>query len=192
MKDKILKKVERRQKTILTDEGLSEYGYIRHGKQNGVQRWYSKEYDNEIERRRYHNNPLHRERHKVRNRDRSKYRPYKRIIDPEGLTCIHHNWIPGTAEYTGKAIVEKDLHQKAHDFVKPILILDDHIELMKDDLSFLGDRVKEIKDKKDKEEFEHKIEKYKEALDKEEQSTRDDYRQHFRTALEIALSLQEC
>ena len=54
------------------------------------------------------------------------YRPFKQIIAPESQ--IHHEWILGTANYRGVALVEKDQH--IHGFVDVIQILDGEITLL--------------------------------------------------------------
>jgi hypothetical protein len=46
------------------------------------------------------------ERERVRMRHGYYWRPYKRIIAPDSV--LHHQWRPGTAEYDGIALVEKD------------------------------------------------------------------------------------
>ena len=57
------------------------------------------------------------------------YSPFKRIIDPNGLTHIHHEYLnDGTANFRGVALVEKDQHQ--HGIIKPIIILEGKITLM--------------------------------------------------------------
>lgn len=48
-------------------------------------------------------------RHKVRVKHGAGYRQYKNIIAPESQ--IHHEWIPGTAEYHGIALVETNRHR---------------------------------------------------------------------------------
>ena len=47
MKDEILKKVESRQRNILTDEDLLKHGYVKNGTRDGVQRWTYREIENE-------------------------------------------------------------------------------------------------------------------------------------------------
>ena len=66
------------------------------------------------------------ERRKIRCKHGDKYRSFKQIIAPESQ--IHHEWIPGTAEYTGVALVEKDQHM--HGFVDVIKILEGKITLL--------------------------------------------------------------
>lgn len=56
------------------------------------------------------------------------YGKYKRIIDPTGLTHLHHQWIPNTPDYTGVALVEKNQHQ--HGYIDVIKILEGEITLM--------------------------------------------------------------
>lgn len=65
------------------------------------------------------------ERNRIRNRDAQKYRPYKVIIAHESQ--IHHEWIPGTSDYNGVALVGKEQHQ--HGFVNVIQILEGNITL---------------------------------------------------------------
>ena len=55
-----------------------------------------------------------------------KWRLYKQIIAPESQ--LHHEWIPGTADYRGVALVEKDQHM--HGFVDVIQILEGEITLL--------------------------------------------------------------
>lgn len=65
------------------------------------------------------------ERQRIRMHHRYEWHRYKRIIAPESQ--IHHEWIPGTAEYRGVALVEKDQHM--HGIVDVIKILDGEITL---------------------------------------------------------------
>jgi hypothetical protein len=53
------------------------------------------------------------------------WRPYKNIIAPGSQ--LHHNWIPGTADYTGLALVEADQHMRG--FIEVIQILEGKITL---------------------------------------------------------------
>lgn len=54
------------------------------------------------------------------------YFSYKKIIAPDSQ--IHHQWLPGTADYTGVALVEKDPH--LHGFIDVIQILEGEITLL--------------------------------------------------------------
>ena len=66
------------------------------------------------------------------------YRIFKRIIDPFGLTQIHHEYLnDGTANFRGVALVEKEEHQ--HGIIDVIHILDGKITLFTE---------KEIKDQR--------------------------------------------
>lgn len=62
----------------------------------------------------------------IRATDRRKWRRYKQIIAPESE--IHHEWIEGTAEYRGIAIVDKSEHR--HNIIKPIVVLCGEITLI--------------------------------------------------------------
>lgn len=63
------------------------------------------------------------ERHKIRIEHGNKWRPYKKIIAPDSQ--LHHNWIPGTAEYTGLALVDANKHM--HGIIDVIQILNGEI-----------------------------------------------------------------
>lgn len=65
------------------------------------------------------------ERNKVRRRDGNRFRKHKRFFAQESQ--IHHQWIPGTAEHTGIALVEKDKHM--HGIIDVIFILAGEITL---------------------------------------------------------------
>lgn len=64
-----------------------------------------------------------------KNRIRAKhgnlYRPFKCIIAPNSQ--IHHEWIPGTGDFRGVALVEADQH--LHGFIDVIQILEGEITL---------------------------------------------------------------
>lgn len=66
---------------------------------------------------------------RIKNKTRMKhiylYAKFKRIIAPESQ--IHHQWIPGTAKYTGVALVEAKPHQ--YGIIKSIVILEGKITL---------------------------------------------------------------
>jgi hypothetical protein len=65
------------------------------------------------------------EREHVRMRHAYYWRPYKNIIAPDSQ--LHHQWVPGTAKYTGLALVEKDQHM--HGVIDVIKILKGEITL---------------------------------------------------------------
>ena len=52
--------------------------------------------------------------------------PFKKIIAPESQ--LHHQWLPGTANYTGLALVEADQHM--HGYIDVIQILEGKITLL--------------------------------------------------------------
>ena len=62
----------------------------------------------------------------VRCKHRRKWTPFKQIIAPKSQ--IHHEWIPGTADFRGVALVETDQH--LHGYVDVIKILDGKITLL--------------------------------------------------------------
>ena len=73
----------------------------------------------------YQMNGLPHEKRLIRLIHAQRWRPYKQIIAPGSI--IHHEWIPGTADYTGVALVETDQH--AHGFIDVIQILEGEITL---------------------------------------------------------------
>ena len=77
----------------------------------------------------YDHTGLRGERMKLRYKHGNLWRPYKNIIAP--LSQIHHEWIPGTAEYTGVALVEADQHM--HGFIDVIEILKGTITLLSEE-----------------------------------------------------------
>ena len=74
----------------------------------------------------YDSEGLRRDRNLIRMKHRDFYRTYKQIIAQDSQ--IHHQWVPGTAEYTGVALVEKDQHM--HGFVDVTQILEGEITLL--------------------------------------------------------------
>lgn len=65
-------------------------------------------------------------RSQIRTKHGNFYRVYKQIIAPESQ--IHHEWIPGTPNFRGVALVEKDKH--LHGFIDVIRILEGVITLL--------------------------------------------------------------
>lgn len=68
------------------------------------------------------------EKNAIRCKHRAQYTPYKKIIDPEGLTQIHHEWLLDTADYRGIALVEANQHM--HGYIDAIQILEGEITLL--------------------------------------------------------------
>ena len=64
----------------------------------------------------------------IRNKHQFRYRKYKKVIDPKGVTALHHEWIQGTAEYRGVALVESSPHR--HGIIDVIKILEGKITLL--------------------------------------------------------------
>jgi hypothetical protein len=132
----ILEKIKRGQRYINTNLDLSEWGYVKHQMRGTIQKWENVEKRREGNRR--HNEEQFRkggkyyekwleldrtglrgERNKVRGRHQKRWRDYKKIIAPGSQ--LHHQWQPGTAEYDGVALVERDQHM--HGIIKVIQIL---------------------------------------------------------------------
>ena len=82
------------------------------------------------QKRKYTTTGLQGEKQRVRWRHGKRYAPYKKIIDPEGLTQLHHQWYPETANYRGVALVETDQHM--HGFIDVIQILEGEITLFRE------------------------------------------------------------
>ena len=73
----------------------------------------------------YNHTGLQGERSKIRRNHARLYYPYKQVISPNSQ--IHHEWIPGTADFRGVALVETDQHM--HGYIDVIKILDGKITL---------------------------------------------------------------
>jgi hypothetical protein len=87
----------------------------------------------------YHRIGLQGKRNAIRSRHRNKWRQYKHQIAPDSQ--IHHSWRPGTAEYDGVALVEKDKHR--HGIIDVIQILEGKITLLTEKEVRNGSRRKE-------------------------------------------------
>ena len=79
------------------------------------------------QKRAYMMQGLQHERILVRGKHGYLYKQYKKVIDPEGLTQIHHEWLPETANYRGVALVEKEQHR--YGVIDVIQILEGEITL---------------------------------------------------------------
>lgn len=77
-------------------------------------------------KQKYKQTGLSGEREHVRMRHGYYWRPYKNLI-AQG-SQLHHEWIEGTAEYTGMALVETDQHM--HGIIDVIEILEGKITLL--------------------------------------------------------------
>ena len=133
--------LEHGQRNIATDlMDLRPWKYVKHGvnavgtrywilssekkKDNALQR------DNQLKWKRDHpRGTLYGDRQCVRVAHGRKYRPIKKILDPDGRTCLHYDWVDGTAAYSGVAIVDKDVHEKYHELVPPLYLKDGKIVL---------------------------------------------------------------
>ena len=71
-------------------------------------------------------NGIPHEKRLVRGKHNRYWTPFKRIIAPESQ--IHHEWVLGTADYQGVALVEADQHM--HGFIDVIQILEGEITLL--------------------------------------------------------------
>lgn len=92
----------------------------------------AKEYNHELSRKegkyylkalKYDHTGLRGERGRIRRNHQYMWRQYKNVIAPKSQ--LHHQWIPGSAQYAGVALVEKDQHM--HGRIKVIKILDGEI-----------------------------------------------------------------
>ena len=79
-------------------------------------------YEHQLE---YNRTGLQGERNRIRGKHNRKYYSFKQIIAPGSE--IQHEWLPGTANYRGVALVEKDQHR--HGIIKVIQILEGKITL---------------------------------------------------------------
>ena len=75
---------------------------------------------------RYYSTGLPLERKSVRRIHRQRWGQFKKIIAPDSQ--IHHEWLPGTADYRGVALVEADQH--IHGYIDVIQILEGEIALL--------------------------------------------------------------
>ena len=66
------------------------------------------------------------DRNKIRSRDSGKWRPFKKIIAPDSQ--LHHEWLPGSAKYTGLALVDAEQH--IHGYIEVIKIFEGTITLL--------------------------------------------------------------
>jgi len=74
----------------------------------------------------YNKTGLRGERNCVRKAHRYRWHPFKQIIAPGSQ--IHHEWIPGTTDFRGVALVEADQHM--HGYIDVIQVLDGEITLL--------------------------------------------------------------
>ena len=82
----------------------------------------------------YNSTGIQGQRNHIRRAHRKKWQLFKQIIAPESQ--MHHEWIPGTSEYRGTALVEKDQHQ--HGIIKVIKILEGEITLLTEEAIRMG------------------------------------------------------
>ena len=139
------------------EEFIKRYGKAAHKKKlQQMQDWYARHRDEEIVKKKewcqanpekvkehnqkicrkggkyyehmlkYQTTGLRGERHRVRMKHAKRYLPYKQIIAPDSQ--IHHEWVPGTANFRGVALVETDQHM--HGYIDVIKILDGKITLL--------------------------------------------------------------
>ena len=91
-----------------------------------VKRWKERNPEKVIAfNRRYSSTGIPHEKRLVRGEHYRYWTPYKQIIAPDSQ--MHHEWLPGTADYRGMALVEKDQHM--HGYVDVIQILEGKITL---------------------------------------------------------------
>jgi len=80
--------------------------------------------------KKYQSTGLQHERNLVRQMHRRMYAQHKRTVDPQGITQLHHEWIPGTANYRSVALVDAKLHQQG--IIKVIEVLEGEITLFRE------------------------------------------------------------
>ena len=76
--------------------------------------------------REYDRTTLRHARNLIRGKHQFHYRPFKKIIAPDSQ--LHHEWLLGTADFTGVALVEKNQHQ--HGYIDIIQVLEGEITLL--------------------------------------------------------------
>ncbi len=78
-------------------------------------------------------------RNKIRGNHRHAWSEFKKIIAPGSQ--LHHQWLPGTAEYSGVALVEADMH--LHGIIDVIRILEGKITLFtEEEIKGQSDKIK--------------------------------------------------
>ena len=111
------KKLEQNhQRALDNPDRVREY-HEEHGRKGG--KYY-------LKWRKYQITGLRSARNVIRTMHRRHWRNYKTIIAPDSQ--IHHEWVPGTSNYNGVALVEKDQHR--HGIIDVIQILDGDITLL--------------------------------------------------------------
>jgi len=75
----------------------------------------------------YNSTGLPHERYLVRLKHWGEYHLYQHAVGPQGHTQIHHEWIPGTADFRGIALVDAGAHR--HGIIKVIEVLEGEITL---------------------------------------------------------------
>jgi len=78
--------------------------------------------------RKYKSTGIQHERELIRAKHHRMYAIHKYTVDPQGLTQIHHEWIIGTAEYRGVALVDAKLHRRG--IIEVIEVLEGEITLL--------------------------------------------------------------
>ena len=76
--------------------------------------------------RAYNMQGLRHDKNLIRGKHHRKWDPYKKLIAPDSV--LHHEWLPGTADFRGVALVEADPHQ--YGYIDVIQILDGEITLL--------------------------------------------------------------
>ena len=75
----------------------------------------------------WHRTDLQSERKVIRNKHEKLYHSHKRTVVPSILTQIHHEWILGTANYRGVALVNAEAHR--HGVIEVVEVLEGEITL---------------------------------------------------------------
>ena len=76
--------------------------------------------DFRLREQKYDMSGLRHDRSKVRRIDAKAWHPFKKVIDPDSMSQVHHVWIENTADYTGIAIVDTSI-TKIHEDAEVML-----------------------------------------------------------------------
>ena len=125
IKEKLEYVAEEQQKAHAEKKRKSDREYRRNHPQDSNKRERRKGGKDYEARQKYETTGLQGRKKKIRMKHAKKWRRYKQIVAPESQ--CHHEWISGTSQYRGVALVEKDQH--IHGMINVIRILEGKITL---------------------------------------------------------------